>query len=203
MLAVTIARRRSPQEEGRMGENRFGLSRDIDEHTKRAIRQRCGFGCVMCGFAIVQYHHFDPPYCDATEHDPNGITLLCGVDHDRATRRILSDDVVRAANRNPWCARYKYTRDILFPGIGPFSVRIASGRFHCRTIAMFDAEVVFGISEPECRSAPRRLNAILTDPAGNEMLRIADNEWRVGVDRFDVRTSGASSKFATNREISY
>jgi hypothetical protein len=55
---------------------------------------------------------------------------------------------------------------------------------------MFDDEIVLGLSQPECRGGPTRLNAVFTDPNGRETLRIVDNEWRVGVERFDVRTKG-------------
>ena len=42
--------------------NRFGLTRDIPEPVRRAVRQGTGFGCVICGAAIITYHHFDPPF---------------------------------------------------------------------------------------------------------------------------------------------
>jgi len=170
--------------------NSFGLSEYVPEPTKREVRRRCGFGCVVCGCAIVQYHHFDPPFAKAERHEPDGITLLCGQCHDRATRGILADDLVRRANASPWCLTHRYTRDILFVGPGRIPIRIGSSRFRAETIAMYDEDIVFGFRQPECRDAPLRLNGVFTDPSGNETLRIVDNEWRVGVERFDVRTKG-------------
>ena len=58
--------------------NRFGLGRDIPGTTKRIVRQRCGFGCVVCGAAFYQYEHVDPAFADARVHDPEKICLLCG-----------------------------------------------------------------------------------------------------------------------------
>lgn len=82
--------------------NAHGLKRSsLIAATKREVRQRCGFGCVICGSAIIQYHHFDPPFADAREHRAEGITLLCGGCHDRVTRRVWSDEKVKAANANP------------------------------------------------------------------------------------------------------
>ncbi|MHB0562224.1 hypothetical protein ACX3RA_15640, partial [Escherichia coli] len=57
--------------------NKHGLSRRIPETIKRQIRQRCGFGCVICGFGFYDYEHFKPDFVDAKVHDPNGMTLLC------------------------------------------------------------------------------------------------------------------------------
>jgi hypothetical protein len=48
-----------------MGTNNHGLSRDIPDHVAREVRQRCGFGCVCCGSALYQYHHFDPLFREA------------------------------------------------------------------------------------------------------------------------------------------
>ena len=59
--------------------NKHGLSRYIPEAIKREVRQRCGFGCVICGFGFYDYEHFDPDFADAKFHDPNGMTLLCSI----------------------------------------------------------------------------------------------------------------------------
>jgi hypothetical protein len=171
--------------------NKFGLSRkDFLESIKSEVRRRCGFGCVVCGCAIVQSHHFDPPFAEAQQHDPRGITLLCGTCHDRVERGIVDIDTIRKANASPWCLKHRYSRDILFLGRERVPIRIGPSRFRAETIAMYDEDVVFGFSQPECPDGPWRLNAVLTDRDGHEMLCIVDNEWRVGVDRFDVRTKG-------------
>jgi hypothetical protein len=54
---------------------------------------------------------------------------------------------------------------------------------------MYDEHIIIGFLPPECRGGPLRLNAIFTDPNGHETLRILENEWRVGIDRFDVQTT--------------
>ena len=64
--------------------NRYGLARSqLTPAIKREVRQRCGFGCIKCGNALIQYEHFDPPFEHAKEHNPNGITLLCAGCHDK------------------------------------------------------------------------------------------------------------------------
>lgn len=86
--------------------NRYGLRRDIPEGIKRAVRQRCRFGCVKCGAAVYQYEHFDPPFKDAREHRSEGITLLCGTCHDQVTRGLWSRELVAQCDRNPYCANH-------------------------------------------------------------------------------------------------
>lgn len=42
--------------------NKYGLTRDIPASVKRAVRQRDGFGCVICGLGIYTYEHIDQPF---------------------------------------------------------------------------------------------------------------------------------------------
>src|SRR5436190_17564410 len=92
--------------------NAHGLSRDIPEPIKRAVRQRCGFGCIICGSAVVQYHHFSPEYADATEHRAEGITLLCGRCHDKV--RQAGPEEIERYNAAPFCKREGFAHDFLF-----------------------------------------------------------------------------------------
>lgn len=52
--------------------NQFGLSRDIPEAVKRQVRQRDGFGCIICGSAIIEYEHFEPEFHAAKFHSVDG-----------------------------------------------------------------------------------------------------------------------------------
>jgi len=83
--------------------NRYGLSRHIPEAIARSIRKRCGFGCVRCGRAIYEYHHFNPPFEDAKEHREDGITLLCPNCHGDQHKGLLSRGTVEQCNENPKC----------------------------------------------------------------------------------------------------
>jgi hypothetical protein len=171
-----------------MTQNQFGLDRSIDAATKRTVRQRCGFGCAICGCAIIQYHHFDPLFADAKSHDPSGITLLCGQCHDRAHRGIIGKAAVSSANAAPKCKELGYSKDLLFIGDSSIPVRFGSSRVRAATVLMYDDRVVVGFSKPEHVGAPLQLNAIFTDDNANEVLRVVDNEWQVGIDRYDIFT---------------
>lgn len=172
-----------------MVSNRYGLARFIDAATKRAVRQRCGFGCVVCGCAIVQYHHFDPPFANAMSHEASGITLLCGQCHDRAGRGIIDQGLVSGANASPFCLNAGHAKDILFTSTASLPVWFGSSRVCAEAIIKFDDDVVVGLSRPEDSNGPIQLNATLTDQKGSELLRVINNEWRVGAHMYDIQTT--------------
>jgi hypothetical protein len=83
--------------------NRQGLLRYIPDAVKRQVRQRCGFGCILCGNAIVQYEHVGPTFADASKHEADGITLLGPTHHAEVTSGMRSKRSVIAASANPKC----------------------------------------------------------------------------------------------------
>src|SRR5688572_28287848 len=93
--------------------NQHGLGRDIPDNVKLAVRQRCGFGCVICGSSVFDYEHFDPPFADAQAHNPDGITLLCSTHHAQRTRGRLSLDTVRSNNASPAAITHGFAREAL------------------------------------------------------------------------------------------
>jgi hypothetical protein len=182
-----------------MSKNNYKLSRKISSKTSKKIRKRCGFGCVVCGCSIIEYHHFNPPFAEAKFHDENGITLLCGTCHDKVHKGIISSENLADANKNPYCKNKGYAKDILYLGKVTLPVKIGSSTFHARTIFLYDNHVVFGFNEPETPMSPIRLNAIFTDNDGKEILKIEDNEWIVGSDCFDVTIKKSTLKI-TNKQ---
>ncbi len=173
-----------------MNVNKHGLKRTIDEPTKRAVRQRCGFGCVICGSGIVDYHHFSPEFADAKTHSASGITLLCGHHHKLAGNRIISAEQIANSDRSPNCKRVGIVNDLLFTSSSTLPIRFGSSLVRASTILKFDDLVVIGVDAPEAAGGPLRLNATFTDSLGNPLLNIVNNEWQVGIDRYDVRTTG-------------
>jgi hypothetical protein len=70
----------------------------IPEPLKRQIRQRCGFGCVICGLPLYEYDHLDGP---TDVNDPGRITLLCDRHHKERTNGLLPTPDVEKANVQP------------------------------------------------------------------------------------------------------
>lgn len=178
-----------------MGLNRYGLSRSISQAVRREVRQRCGFGCVICGHVLVQYHHFDPPYEEATRHDPDRICLLCKMHHDetKGARPALDDQTIARYSRNPFCkgigAPEHFSRGwrTANPGlyIGSNSLRLG----------LFSESVqMLAILPPEKEGAPVRVKAELYGPDKMPILTIEDNVWTFASDVFDIEETGNNFK---------
>ena len=105
---------------GRM--NKHGLSDEIPGPRKRIIRQRAGFGCVICGLAFGTYHHFSPKFEDARDHDPDGIVFLCAGCHGRADVGWICEETVRFHAVNPKPLEQGFS-------FGPFDMRGERLRF--------------------------------------------------------------------------
>lgn len=170
--------------------NAHGLSRTIPEPVMREVRQRCGFGCVICGCAIVQYHHFSPEFADAREHRLEGITLLCGTCHDRASKGIVGTEQIEDFDSAPMCKRVGFTRDFLFASRDKVHFQIGSATFRRRAIIAYDNELLVGFAPPVSENGPLRLFARFEDDKGAPLLEIVDNVWSVGIHHFDVETFG-------------
>jgi hypothetical protein len=169
-----------------MAKNRFGLSRDIPWPVSRAVRHRCGYGCVICGRAVIQYHHFDPPFCDAEEHRAEGITLLCGSCHDKEKRGLIGPRTVDTANDRPVARQRGFAHeDLLFSQSDP-RVSMGGTQFYCRYPILIDRRVILGFDPPEELGAPLRLSARLFDGDGKLALEIVRNELRLLGDSSDV-----------------
>ena len=78
--------------------------RPIPLPIQRAVRQRCGFGCVVCGLPLNEYEHM-LGFAAVPEHDPNEITLLCDQHHKERTNGLLPIERVREANSDPFNLR--------------------------------------------------------------------------------------------------
>ncbi len=74
-------------------------SRNIPLPIQREVRQRCGFGCVICGFPLYEYDHLKG-WPNVQEHIASDITLLCDKHHREATSGLLPREKVIEAKEN-------------------------------------------------------------------------------------------------------
>lgn len=79
-------------------------SRNIPLPIQREVRQRCGFGCVVCGMPLYEYEHMEE-WAEVKRHVAEEITLLCDQHHREKTAKLLPKEVVREANENPFNLR--------------------------------------------------------------------------------------------------
>src|ERR1700753_2012952 len=167
--------------------NQNGLKRsELAADVRRAVRQRCRFGCVVCGSAIVQYHHFDPPFAEATEHRSDGITLLCGGCHDKVTRGLWSDNFVRMSDASPYCVRASahHVLDVAAP------LRIVAGTvlfLGTGPLVQIDDQPALEIAVEDGRAT---LSARFLDERGLVLIEIVKNEILVRNEQWDATFIG-------------
>lgn len=87
---------------------------------QRDVRQRCGFGCVICGMPLYEYHHIDE---DPTNNVASNITLLCDLHHKEATNRLLTREQIANANLEP----YNQTHGVS----SPYGLHFQGEEFEC------------------------------------------------------------------------
>lgn len=109
---------------------------------QRAVRQRCSFGCVICGFPLYEYHHIIP-YADVKEHSADNLTLLCDGHHREATNGLLTTEQIQAANSAPCNGKrgVSHPFQLHFSG-SVISVGLGNNRF-CGGINSVDGGLVF------------------------------------------------------------
>ena len=106
-------------------------SRNIPLPIQRKVRQRCGFGCVICGMPLYEYEHMKD-WAQVYRHVTEEITLLCDQHHREKTGGLLPKEAVWEANRNPYNLREGVSK--------PYSLHF-SGR---------EAEIVIGGNRFTC-----------------------------------------------------
>ncbi|MDC7102434.1 hypothetical protein N6O11_21820 [Escherichia coli] len=171
--------------------NKHGLSRRIPETIKRQIRQRCGFGCVICGFGFYDYEHFKPDFVDAKVHDPNGMTLLCSQCNQKRARGRLSAQTVEIADRNPKCLQAGFANEMFDFHNEPITVKFAGVTFHnCQNLIVVNEQPILSVTPSPIPHGPMLLSGIFCNSIGKETLLIDENEWKAKSDNWDVECTG-------------
>ncbi len=172
-------------------ENRFGLARNISASTKRAVRQKCGFGCVICGNPFIQYHHADLAFANAIEHDPRKITLLCGGCHDRVSRGTYSDEKVREHIAKPYCLiNGPAFTDLDFGAVAP-NVRFAGTDIEdcVYPVRVADYGLIM-LEKPTEPNSPVRISAFFTNTRGEVSVAISRNNVLLMPSNWDATAEG-------------
>jgi hypothetical protein len=174
-----------------MSYNAFGLGRDIPAEVKRVVRQRCGFGCVICGLGIVQYEHVEPEFKDARVHDPDAIALLCPQCHAKVTTGMWSKDRVKLAMKGPRCKQVGFAREFFDFVQGHPSLRFGGVLLsNCPTPIQVQGKSLFRFQPPEEPDGPFLSSGLFTDSSGKVALEVEDNEWKAYSTSWDVEVRG-------------
>lgn len=106
-------------------------SRNIPLSIQREVRQRCGFGCVICGLPLYEYEHMEE-WAIVQRHVADEITLLCDQHHREKTGGLLPKEMVREANANPYNLQKNVQKPYLFHFAGTHAEVILGGnKFTC------------------------------------------------------------------------
>jgi hypothetical protein len=173
-------------------QNRFGLTRAIPTDVRRRVRRHCGFGCVLCGDAVVTYEHFDPPFRDAKQHSASGITLLCGTHQVASSKGLLSPESIADANRRPYCHQRGHASHLLDLGrTKPVLTLGGSNVTDCGWGVSFQGQWMLRLREPEPHSRRWRLSARFVGQSGATLCEIRDNELVIPAASFEVEQVGS------------
>lgn len=166
--------------------------RSIPLEIKREVRQRCGFGCVICGCPIYEYDHM-MDWAIYKRHIASEITLLCAQHHSEKTSGLLPIKKVLKANQKPHNLQNGISKP--YPlhfhgnqahiGFGDDEITIQDPDAPFSQVILF---LVYNFPLFECFIKDNFLNIslILFDKQGNLILQIVENELTVKPDNYDV-----------------
>lgn len=166
-------------------------NRDIPDPIKREVRQRCGFGCVLCGDPIYEYEHI-VDFAIVNEHKASNITLLCPKHHSKKTRKLLTRQQVVRANARPhnWTAGKKWTsRFALEYDFGLPAFEIGSNVFQPADEEQTFMPILFDMIPPiifEKIEGQLALTMQVFNQAGRLALFIRRNELVLSLGQWDI-----------------
>jgi hypothetical protein len=176
--------------------NKHGLKRRPEADIMRIVRERAGFGCVVCGNALCDYDHIEPEWVEAREHNPNGIVFLCHQCHMKRTRGHLSKSTVMYHAKNPKAKEKGFCFEAFdFHGDCPTFVAGSSTFKMCTNLISLDGKPILSFLPPETERGPYRLNADFKDKWGNNLLQVTDNAWEANASVWDILVEGKRIKF--------
>ncbi len=173
--------------------NKYNLSRYIPSGIKEKIRRDAGFGCVFCGCVLVEYEHIEPEYHNAKEHDPEKMTLLCPMCHDKVTKKLLSKKMVWAAKKSPKAFTDGYVSDTLMVATGSLELLMGSARTTMMSVAVnLYGKPLFWFEPSD--DEHYKLCCIFYGAEGKPVAYINRNEYIAIVGKQDIVSKGTSLK---------
>jgi trigger factor len=163
----------------------------IPSEMKREIRQRCGFGCVLCGMPLYEYEHM-LEWAEVQRHVAEEITLLCRQHHGEKTNGLLPKEVVTAANLNPYNKQTGVSKQHLLHYAGQtVRLRIADSCFEYNSLpdgAFLAPLVIDGLPLVAFRieQGELLLHFIAFNEFNKPIIRIVDNELIYDTTQWDI-----------------
>lgn len=175
----------------------------IPSEIKRQVRQRCGFGCVMCGEPLYEYEHM-LEWAKVKRHVAEEITLLCRFHHGQKTAGLIPINDIMAANNKPFNIDNKVSKSLCLHYSGKNNVSFCVGDSILKYPEFPENYAVYPIvidDFPIIGFIIRDGNMLLNFTAFNEenevIFQILENELIYKTDNWDVEWVG---KVLTLRE---
>lgn len=169
----------------------------IPAELKRQVRQRCGFGCVICGSPIYDYDHIED-YASVREHSFENLVLLCPMCHrKKGTKGLITKEFVWASIKNV-NTRARTSPDEIPPQ--PYTLEIGSNIIKTFRGCAFSI-LGFGILEIIFKGMPL-INATIWDNKGEKAIEIKENNYTLCANTWDIEYVGATLTFRNGpREV--
>lgn len=178
-----------------MDKNQKCNNRNIPLSIQREVRQRCGFGCVICGMPLYEYEHM-AEWAQVKRHVADEITLLCDQHHREKTGGLLPKEVVEEANKNPFNLRKGISKpyNLHFSGKNA-KIEIGSNSFTCKDRGYGTAMIpisVDGIPLIGLILADNHLllNLVVFDEFNSPVLHIKNNQLIYSTSPWDIQLVG-------------
>lgn len=163
----------------------------------REVRQRCGFGCVICGIPLFEYDHL-LGWANVSRHRAQEITLLCDQHHREKTAGLLPDSIVHESNEHPYNLRSGESAPYnLWYGGNTYKFDIGNNHFF-GTIPATGLEVqplrIDGVPVLSARLEDGHylLSFEILDSTGTLVAKVHDNELVMSATVWDVELIGTS-----------
>jgi hypothetical protein len=172
-------------------------SRNIPLPIQREVRQRCGFGCVICGMPLYEYEHM-AEWAEVKRHLADEITLLCDRHHREKTGGMLPKEVVSQANLTPYNLRSGVSKpyNLHFSG-KEAKVEIGGNSFTCQDQGYGTAMVPISVDGTPLigiilADGHLLLNIVIFDEFNEPILHIKNNQLYYSTSPWDIQLVGTS-----------
>lgn len=171
-------------------------SRIIPLPIKREVRKKCGFGCIICGLPIYEYHH-KVEWSIVKKHETENLVLLCSDHHKMVTNGMIHESYIIQAEKNPYnLAKGKSLNLPLFFNGDSCKLFLCFNCFNVdfkNKINFLNALIVDGIPLISFKHENNQLllNVNLYDESNNCILTILDNELVYSTLSWDIEFVGS------------
>lgn len=181
----------------------------IPNATKRNVRKRCGYGCVICGMPIYEYDHIHL-WSDEKKHRIDNITLLCPNHHSEKTKGLLDVEAIVTANKHPHNLQTGITKPYRLQFKGQECIVAIGDQLNFKTSQKRTGNQMIPFLINNIKPLSFRfydkyllLNLSVLDEENNPSLIVHDGELVFSVNNWDVEFIGRRLKIRKKKGVIY